>query len=80
VITAVQQPSTSGGRPSPRAAAWIAWSLWAVSVVLAVSAMILVVVTVRRVALGAHGPLTNSYPIWWLCRYWACQLCHGWLS
>ena len=48
MITAVQQPSTSGGRPSPRAAAWIAWiawSLWAVSVVLALSAVILVVVT-----------------------------------
>jgi hypothetical protein len=44
-MTAARRPSKSGGRPSPRAAAWIAWGLWAVAVVLAFSAMILVVVT-----------------------------------
>jgi hypothetical protein len=44
-MTAVRRPPRSGGRHSPRAAAWIAWSLWAVAVVLGLSAMILVVVT-----------------------------------
>jgi hypothetical protein len=44
-MTAAQRSSRRGGRPGPRAAAWIAWSLWSVTVVLAVSTMILVVVT-----------------------------------
>jgi hypothetical protein len=44
-MTAAQRSSRSGGRLSPRAAAWTAWSLWAVVVVLTILTMILVVVT-----------------------------------
>jgi hypothetical protein len=44
-MAAAQRSSGSGGRLSPRAAAWTAWSLWTVVVVLTILTMILVVVT-----------------------------------
>jgi hypothetical protein len=59
-MTAAQRSSRSGGRLSPRAAAWIAWSLWTVVVVLTVSTMILVVVT-RSVP---RSPYDHWYLIW----------------
>jgi MFS family permease len=60
-MTAAQRSSRSGGRLSPRAAAWIAWSLWSVAVVMAVSTMILVVVT-RSVPRSAY----DQWQLVWL--------------
>jgi hypothetical protein len=59
-MTAAQRSSGSGGRLSPRAAAWTAWSLWAVVVVLTALAMVLVVVT-RSVP---HAPYDQWQLVW----------------
>jgi hypothetical protein len=58
-MTVAQRSCGSGGRLSPRAAAWTAWSLWTVVVVLTALAMILVVT--RSVP---RGPYDQWQLVW----------------